>query len=322
MEILYLSRADVEAVGLTMAEIIEVVENAFRDKALGQVEMPPKPGIHTRPDAFIHAMPAYLKSIDAAGVKWVSGYPENQARGLPYISGLLILNDAGTGFPVAIMDATWITGVRTGAATAVAAKYLARPEARAVAILGCGVQGRSNLCALHQVMRELQDVYAYDIRPEAADQFTRECQAEYGLAAVPCRSAEEAVRQADVVVTAGPILQHPRPVIVPDWLRKGAFACTLDFDSYVTPAVFHAAKLFCSDDVNQLRYYQTLGYFADIPAAVSDLGAIVAGQQPGCHRALDLTVCANLGLAMEDVATAQAVYQRALKKGAGVRLPL
>lgn len=189
-------------------------------------------------------MPAYLKSIDAAGMKWVSGYPGNQARGLPYISGLLILNDAGTGIPLAVMDATWITAMRTGAATAVAARYLARPDASAIAIVACGVQVLTNLRTLHHVLPELRHVYAYDIRPEAAEQFSRDCQADYGLACRARQSAEEAVRQAEVIVTAGPIYQHPRPVIVPNWLRKGVFVCTLDFDSYVTPEVFHAAELF------------------------------------------------------------------------------
>src|SRR4030042_1028614 len=89
--------------------------------------MPPKPGIHTQPDAFIHAMPAWSPSLRSAGMKWVSGYPENQKRGLPYITGLLVLNDVETGIPYAVMDCTWITAYRTGAATGLSAKYLARP---------------------------------------------------------------------------------------------------------------------------------------------------------------------------------------------------
>ena len=139
--VLYLSRADVEAIGLSMPRIVEVVEECLREKAAGRVEMPPKPGIHTRPDAFIHAMPAYLRSSDAAGLKWVGGYPGNSARGLPYITGLVILNDPVSGAPQAIMDATWITAFRTGAATAVAARHLARPDSSSLAMLGCGVQG-------------------------------------------------------------------------------------------------------------------------------------------------------------------------------------
>src|SRR5512137_792823 len=110
-KVLYLSQADVVSVGLTMAEIIAALEAMFREKGEGRVEMPPKPGIHPRPDAFIHAMPAYIPAAGSAGMKWVSGYPQNHARGLPYISGLIILNDAGTGLPAAVMDCTWITAV-------------------------------------------------------------------------------------------------------------------------------------------------------------------------------------------------------------------
>src|SRR5687767_1851901 len=111
--LLYLSRADVESVGLSMAEIIDALEEMFRAKGRGEVEMPPKPGIHPLPDAFIHAMPAYLPQLGAAGLKWVSGYPQNQKRGLPYIHGLLVLNDPDTGVPLAVMDCTWITAMRT-----------------------------------------------------------------------------------------------------------------------------------------------------------------------------------------------------------------
>jgi ornithine cyclodeaminase/alanine dehydrogenase-like protein (mu-crystallin family) len=146
--ILYLSRKDVETINLPMREIIDVLEAMFKEKGLGRTEMPPKPGIHTRPDTFIHAMPAYITSLESAGMKWVSGYPDNQKKGLPYITGLLLLNDPETGIPIAIMDCTWITAKRTGAATAVAAKYLARPDSTTIGIVACGVQGRSHLEAL------------------------------------------------------------------------------------------------------------------------------------------------------------------------------
>ena len=152
-QLLYLSLADVEKVALDMPTIINLLEQAFGEKGTGKVEMPPKPGIHTQPDAFIHAMPAYIPAMHSAGIKWVSGYPENQARGLPYISGLLILNDDETGLPYTVMDCTWITAYRTGAATALAAKYLARPESQTAGILACGVQGRTNLEALAENVR-------------------------------------------------------------------------------------------------------------------------------------------------------------------------
>ena len=114
-EMLYLARADVESVALDVGSMIGLLETAFGEKGNGRVEMPPKPGIHTQPDAFLHAMPAYIPALHAAGIKWVGGYPANQGRGLPYISGLLILNDDQTGLPLAVMDCTWITAWRTGA---------------------------------------------------------------------------------------------------------------------------------------------------------------------------------------------------------------
>lgn len=113
LSLLYLSRQDVETVGLDLPTIIELLEKAFRNKGEGSVELPPKPGIHTRPNAFIHAMPAYIPALHSAGIKWVSGYPDNPQRGLPYISGLIILNDEENGLPYAVMDCTWITAYRT-----------------------------------------------------------------------------------------------------------------------------------------------------------------------------------------------------------------
>src|SRR5512139_1149472 len=94
---LYLSRADVASAGLGVSAMIGLLETAFREKGHGRIEMPPKPGVHTRPDAFLHAMPAYIPAMQAAGIKWVGGYPDNHTRGLPYITGLLVLNDVDTG---------------------------------------------------------------------------------------------------------------------------------------------------------------------------------------------------------------------------------
>src|SRR3972149_3776825 len=180
-KVLYLSRKDVEAVNLPMTDIIEALDQMFKEKGAGQVEMPPKPGIHTRPNAFIHAMPAYIPSLESAGLKWVSGYPANPQKGLPYITGLLILNDPDTGVPLAVMDCTWITAKRTGAATAVAAKYLARKDSSTVGIVACGVQGRSNLEALACLFK-IKQVKAYDLHPEVAARYAKEMSAQLGRA--------------------------------------------------------------------------------------------------------------------------------------------
>ena len=321
LSLLYLSRRDVESLALPMADVIAAVEGAFREKGSGTAEMPPKPGVHPGPDSFIHAMPAYLRGMRAAGLKWVSGFPGNQARGLPYIAGLFVLNDVETGFPLAVMDCTWITGARTGAATAVAAKHLARPESSAVGILACGVQGRTNLEALACVFR-LTRVHAYDIVPERAARYAEEMRAKLDLDVVAVTGPEQAVRGMDLVVTSGPILKHPTPTIPAGWLDPGAFASPVDFDSYWTPEALAEVHCFATDDVAQMTYYREVGYFAHTPEPYADLGEIVTGAKPGRTSAGQRTMSMNLGLAIEDVATARILYERAVARGVGVRLPL
>jgi ornithine cyclodeaminase/alanine dehydrogenase len=321
-QLLYLSQADVEAVGVTMAQVIEALDLAFREKGEGRVEMPPKPGIHPGGgDNFIHAMPAYVPALKSAGVKWVSGFPDNPQRGLPYITGLLIYNDVETGLPLAVMDCIWITGKRTGAATAVAAKYLARRDASVVGVLGCGVQGRTNVEAL-SVLFPLERVMAYDMDAGAARRYAREMRARFGLDAVVVEKPREAVSGCDLIVTAGPILKVPHCTIQAGWLDEGAFASLVDFDSYWHPAAMKEVDKFCTDDHAQLEYYGTVGYFQDIPPVHADLGELATGARPGRETPQERTMTANLGLAMDDMAVAPLLYEQAVEKGIGTWLPL
>ena len=320
-QLLYLSLADVKKVGLEMATVIDLLEQAFKDKGAGKVEMPPKPGIHTQPDAFIHAMPAFIPSMRSAGIKWVSGYPENQARGLPYISGLLVLNDVETGLPYAVMDCTWITGARTGAASALAAKYLARPDSEVAGILACGVQGRTNLEAL-SVLFALKRVYAYDIVPEVQARYIEEMSAKLGVEIVGVEEPRKAVVDSDLVVTSGPILKHPQPTIEKDWLKPGAFGSAVDFDSYWQPEALAQMDKISTDDHDQFHYYRSAGYFQDTPDPYADLGEIVAGLKPGRQSNDERILAINLGLAMDDMAVAPEIYRKAKELGIGTWLPL
>jgi ornithine cyclodeaminase/alanine dehydrogenase len=320
-QLLYLSQADVEATGVTMREIIDALENAFREHAKGNVEMPAKPGVHSRPDAFIHAMPAYVPALRAIGIKWVSGYPENQNRGLPYITGLIILNDDETGLPLAVMDCTWITGKRTGAATAVAAKYLARPDSQSVGILGCGLQGRTNLEALRELF-PLKRVFAYDILAAALDSYAQEVSDRWRLEVVKVSEPRSAVEGCDIVVTAGPILRTPHATIQADWLDEGAFASLVDFDSYWSGPAMAQADKFCTDDIPQMEYYRNVGYFQETPPIHATLGELVWGTKPGRQSPWERTFALNLGLALDDMATAPIVYRRAIERGIGTWLPL
>lgn len=320
-KLLYLSRRDVELINLPMLTIIEALEEMFREKGKGQVEMPPKPGIHPRADSFIHAMPAFIPSSGAAGVKWVSGFPENLKIDLPYISGLLILNDAGTGIPIAVMDCTWITAKRTGAATAVAAKYLARPESSTAGIIACGVQGRSNLEALANVF-PLQKAKVFDVIPEVAAEFAFEMSQTLSFEVETVGTAREAVEGLDLVVTSGPILQDPNPTIEAGWLKPGAFACPLDFDSYWKGSALAEVDKLATDDLAQLEYYRSVGYFGQTPKPYADLGEILAGKLPARETEDERTLSIHLGLALEDMATARLIYNEAVSRGIGIELEL
>ena len=318
---LYLSRADVAAAGLGVSAMIGLLETAFREKGHGRVEMPPKPGIHPQPDAFLHAMPAYIPAMKSAGIKWIGGYPANAARGLPYITGLLVLNDVETGVPYAVMDCTWITAYRTAAASALSARYLARPDSRTVGILACGVQGRSNLEALAALF-PVARVFAYDIRRDVQDQFVTDMGALLGVDVVGVGNPKAAVVESDLVVTSGPILKQPTPSIEAGWLPPGSFASAVDFDSYWTGAALAEFDKVTTDDLAQFRYYKAVGYFQQTPDPCSDLGEIVAGLKPGRERADERTLAVNLGLALDDMAVAPEVYRLARQRGLGTWLPL
>ena len=319
---LYLSRQDVAAAGVTMAEIIGLLEIAFKEKGQHRTEMPPKPGIHPGGgDNFIHAMPAYIPSMKAAGIKWVSGFPDNLKLGVPYINGVLILNDAETGLPISVMDCVWLTGMRTGAATALSARYLARPDSSIVGILGCGVQGRTNFEAL-KVLFPIQGVKAFDTNKEAAQAYAKEIQARFDVSVEIVSTPEAAVTGSDIIVTAGPIMKKPHATIQAGWMSEGAFASLVDFDSYWHAYAMQEASKFCTDDTPQMLHYKTLGYFQETPSIHADLGELVTGEKPGRETPEEKNIAANLGLAIEDMAVAPLIFQKAREKGMGTWLDL
>ena len=319
--LLYLSRADVERVNLDMPAIIALLEAAFREKGEGRVEMPPKPGIHPKGDAFIHAMPACIPGLKTAGMKWVSGFPENQKIGLPYISGLIILNDIETGLPIAVMDAAWITAHRTAAASALSAKYLARRMSEVLGILACGAQGRTHVLALAESF-PIKRIYAYDIAPDVKRKFVEEISRGLGLETIGVDLPKKAVVDSDIVVTSGPIFKRPDPVIEKGWLKPGAFASAVDYDSYWTSGALAEMDKLATDDLPQFRFVRVTGYFQHMAEPYADLGEIVVGKKPGREHDHERTMAMNLGLALDDMAVASEIYRRALEMGIGTRLPL
>jgi ornithine cyclodeaminase/alanine dehydrogenase len=183
------------------------------------------------------------------------------------------------------------------------------------------VQGRSNLEALHGEF-QLKSVRAYDVDRSVRENYAREMSEQLGLDVIPVDDAETAVRGSDIVVTAGPILRKPHATIQAGWLAEGSFASLVDFDSYWDPKALREADKFCTDDVPQMEHYREIGYFQEIPPIYADLSELVTGGKPGRQTPQERTIACNLGLALDDIATALLVYQRALANGAGTWLPL
>jgi ornithine cyclodeaminase/alanine dehydrogenase len=250
-------------------------------------------------------MPAYLESSDVASLKWIAGFRGNRRRGLPYISGLIILNDPSTGRPTAVIDAAEITAARTAAASAVCIERFAPTGAKLVAILGCGEQGQYHARLLTALRPELELV-AYDVHPERAEALSPR--------ATTAASARLAVDEADVVVTAGPLVDDPDPPLEPNWLGDSWLVLPLDFDSYVSAALASAADALVCDDAGQFEYYRSRGRFVDWPTPHAE----VLDELPPAGRIL----CCNLGLGTLDAAFADYVVRRALETAVGRLLPL
>jgi ornithine cyclodeaminase/alanine dehydrogenase-like protein (mu-crystallin family) len=312
----YLSRADVEAVGLSALEVVDILEAAFRAKRAGDVEMPPKVGVHPRDDAFIHAMPAYLADTDAVGLKWVAGYPSNQPLGIPYIHGLFVLSDAATGRPLAVMDATWITEVRTAAASILGIRALAAQPVESIGIVGCGRQGYAHLELAEQVFPTLRSVALFDRHRERADALAA---AHPKLDAQVASTAEEIAPGADVIVSTAAIVRQPERPLRRAHLNDATVACAVDFDATLSEDLFESARAFVVDDVAQYRYYRQQGYFAGYPADAVELAEVLADETP---RGRGLAIYVPLGIALEDVAVAAELNRRAAEAGVGRELPL
>jgi ornithine cyclodeaminase/alanine dehydrogenase len=190
-----------------------------------------------------------------------------------------------------------------------------------VGIVACGVQGRSNLEALVCLFK-ITKVKAYDLYPEIAERYAREMGDALGLEIEPVKTPAEAVKGLDMVVTSAPILKNPKPLIEPGWLAPGAFASPVDFDSYWKAEALREINKLATDDLTQMHYYRQEGYFKETPKPYADLGEIAAGLKPGRQSAGERTMSMNLGLALDDMATAIRIYQLAKTKGIGVELPL
>lgn len=320
---LLLARADVAAL-LTLDECIAAVENAFREHGLGRTATPKVLGMPSIDGGF-HIKAALLNLSSSYFAAKLNGnfFHNAQRFAMPNIQGVLVLCDATNGYPLAVMDSIEITILRTGAATAVAAKYLARPGSRVVTICGCGNQGRVQLRALSRAM-PVKKAFAFDLNKDHAQQFARTLAAELAIEIEAVHDLPAAVRKSDICITCTPARKF--------FLRKedvapGTFVAGVGADNddkqELDPRLLASGTL-----VTDIR--EQCASIGDLHHAISaglmrledvhaELGEIVAGRKPGRASKEEITVFDSTGTALQDVAAAAAVYERAIKQGVGQR---
>ena len=328
-DLLYLSQQQIVDLNITMEQMIDLMEKMYTEKSKGNTQMPSKIALHTVkefPGDFVHTMPAYISSMNCAGVKIVSGYENARKLGYPYISGLYMLTDVETGIPLAIMDCVWMTTVRTGAVTGLTAKVLANPDSEIVGLIGTGVQGRIQVHGLMAVMKNIKTIKVFDQSKEAVEAYIKEMSEIYpevNFEVVDKR--EDAVIGCDLLLSCVPCSVEPGiEFITGDVIKEGCTALPVDDLVLFKPETCSEgtfAKAF-TDDQGQFKGFKDMGFFRTFKEIPFELGDAVTGKVPGrtSHEEKILTV--NIGTGLADVATAKLLYDIALEKDLGTVLPL
>ncbi|MCX6561026.1 MAG: ornithine cyclodeaminase family protein [Candidatus Aminicenantes bacterium] len=326
--LLLLRRSEIASV-LTLADCIPAVEEAFRMRADGKALAPGLMHIDADGGEF-HIKGGGLRLDDRTyvGLKANGGFFRNKELfGLPAIQGVIILFDGTNGTPLAVMDSIEITILRTGAATAAAAKRLARADADTATICGCGNQGRVQLRALKLVRPNLVRAFAYDASAETARVFAADMSAELGLEVVPAPELESAARHSQIIVTCTP---SRKPYLMRAFVRPGTFIAAVGADSpdkrELDPALLADASVFVdildqSAHVGELHHALDAGLLT-IDNVRGELGDLIAGRIPGRTSDEEITIFDSTGTALQDTAAAAAAYLEAVRRGLGQRIVL
>jgi len=314
-ELLYLSRDDVERL-LDVDAMLDALANALIAFSSGITVVPPRVAVRVPDAGLLGSMPGYIPGV-ALEVKLVSVFPGNHHRSLPSHQGVIALFDESDGAPLAVMDGTYITAIRTGGTAAVAARALARHDAKVLAILGAGVQGSSHLETFPRV-RDFDDIR---IASRDADKAAR--LASRDPRARIMGSFEEAVRGADVVACC---TDSREPVIHREWLKTGAHVSSVGgtFGPEIDPRIMSTSRVFvewrgAATNAPPAGAHELQGMDAQ---ELTEVGEVLAGTRPGRISDDEITVYKSTGHAVEDAATARLVYDRARAEGVGVSLPL
>jgi len=319
-EVLLLSRSEVEEL-LSMGEVLKAVEHSFRLEAEGSVHAPPKlyldlPEYH----GDFRAMPAYIDG--SAGVKWVSVYPDNRSHNLLSVVATIILCDPNTGYPLAIMDGTHITDMRTGAAGGVAVKYLARRDSSIIGIIGAGMQARTQLLAISEVLPRIKEVKVFDQCEDASRRYAEEMGARLNLNIAHVETIGEAT-EADIVVTTTP---SRKPIVKRHHIRPGSHINAIGADAKgkqeLEADLLKDASIIV-DEIEQASHSGEINVpLSEGVIKVEDiygtLGEVVAKTKRGRENDEEITIFDSTGLAIQDIICAKLVYEKAAKRDLSV----
>jgi len=312
---------------LDMPAVLKIVERVYRSHGEGKVIMPPKVTLDLGEHdswpfykAALNAMPAYLGDVDIAGIKWAGGFQNNFKIGLPFVSAMILLINPKNGAFIAVMDGAYITAIRTGAASAVCAKILARKDASVLGIIGAGVQGRMHLRAFHQVFK-LKEVRIIDITEGAAQRYREEMTAELGLNILPKKSYKDVVEGADIVCT---VTIADQPLVRKDWLKKGTLVVSAGSYQELEPEVVLSSDKIVVDSWAQTSHRGELAKLVEAGKIGeknihAEIGDILAGKKKGRERDDENILAVPIGIGSLDIACAFEVYRKALEQKIGTQ---
>ena len=325
MKVLLLTEREITPL-LRIDEVMEAVETAFKEKALGYAQMPPKIYItYDKYNGDLRAMPSYLERLEISAIKVVNSHPDNPEKfDLPTVMATIILVDPKNGAPLAIMSGNWITAMRTGAAGGIAAKYLARKNSKVVGLVGAGTQARTQVMALLSLYERLEEIRVWDRSEEQKKRYFSEmeslCKGKTEMR--PVENIKDAVTDADIIVTTTP---SRKPLVSNEWISKGTHITCIGADApgkeELDPSILLRAKIYVDD-------WEQGSHSGEINVPLSkglitkenvygELGEVVAGLKPGRTSPEEITVFTSTGLAVQDAVTAKLTYERALAKCTG-----
>jgi alanine dehydrogenase len=306
---------------IDVKKAIGAVEGAFMEYGRGRVQMPPKIYIHLKKyDGDFRAMPAYIEKLDRCTLKWVNVHPRNSISGLPTVMAVIILSDPRNGLPLCIMDGTLATNLRTGAAGAVAAKYLARKDPRMIGMVGCGAQAKAQLQALGSLF-DIPMIKVWSRGGICVKEFIKAMKRP-GCDIYESMSIKECVRDCDIIVTTTP---SRKPLVKSAWIKKGAHINAIGADAKgkeeLDPEILKNAKVVVdswaqashSGEIN----VPLIGGLISKNDIYAELGDIVAGKKKGRTSPEEITVFDSTGLAIQDAAVADLIYRAAIRKKLG-----